>query len=184
MQILQDKKHIKLQKDFLIFTIPFIILGLSLVLTKSVDFNINIVVGIMLILTGAFRQLPKLQMQIKLFLKGNMKLYLVVMGGIHGISNMGGGLLTILSSTLFNNKKEIRANIAYGYFMFAMAQIIVLSIHSPHLFKWDNVVFPVISVFTYVLLGNIVYQKTSDTMYQKLITIFALAYGVALLLPL
>ncbi len=152
MQILHGKRHIKLQKEFLIFTMPFIILGLTLVLTSPFDFNIKIIVGFLLILTGVLRQLPKLQNVMKSLLREHMKLYLVIMGGNHGVSNMGGGLLTILSSTLIDNKKEIRVNIAYGYLVFALTQIIVLAIHSTHLFKWINVVFPIISVITYALL--------------------------------
>lgn len=184
MQILHEKRHIKLRKEFLIFTIPFIILGLALVLTKRFDFDMKLIVGCLLILTGTLRQLPKLQNAMKSLLKEHRKLYLVGMGFIHGVSNMGGGLLTILSSTLFNNKREIRANIAYGYLIFAMTQIIVLVILSPHLFKLINVVFPAISIFTYALLGNVVYHKASEKMYQNLITVFTLAYGLVLLIPL
>jgi hypothetical protein len=183
MQVLQGKKYIKLRKDFLIFTIPFIIVGLALILTKRFAFDMKTIVGLMLILTGSIRQFPKLQRAMKSFFENQMKLYLIGMGFIHGVSNMGGGLLTILSSGLFNNKREIRVNIAYGYLIFAVTQIIVLVILSPHLLTADNFVFAAISVFTYILLGNFIFHKSSEKTYQTVITLFTLAYGVVLLIP-
>ncbi len=181
MQIFHGKEHIKLRKDFLIFTVPFIIFGLALVLTNRFAFDMKTVVGLMLILTAAIRLFPKLQKAMKRILEKQLKLYLIGMGFIHGLSNMGGGLLTILSSGLFDNKKEIRVNIAYGYLIFALTQIIVLAVLRPHLLKVDNLVFLVISLFTYLLLGNFIFHKSSEKTYQNFITLFTLAYGVVLL---
>ncbi len=183
MQILQGRSHIKLRRDFLIFTIPFIIVGLALILTQRFTFDMKTIVGLMLIVTGAIRQFPKLQHAMKRFFENQMKLYLIGMGFIHGVSNMGGGLLTILSSGLFNNKREIRVNIAYGYLIFALTQIIVLVILSPHLLTVDNFVFAAISMVTYILVGNFIFHKSSEKMYQTVITLFTLAYGVVLLIP-
>jgi uncharacterized protein len=180
LQIMNEKKHIKLRKDFLIFTVPFIMLGLFIALTKPIDFNLKHIISILLLLTGTLRLFPTLQDTIKRFLKSNMKIYMIILGAIHGVSNMGGGLLTILASTLFNNKNEIRVNIAYGYLIFALTQITVLAFYSPHLFSWFSVIFPVISISTYTLIGNIVYKKASEVSFRNLITIFTFAYGIVL----
>ena len=48
------------------------------------------------------------------------------MGFVHGISNMGGGFLTIFATALYDDKARTRANIAYGYLVFAVSQISVL----------------------------------------------------------
>jgi uncharacterized protein len=183
MQIFHGKDEVKLKKEFLIFTIPFIILGLTVVLVKWFSFDMKIPVGLMLILTGTVRLFPKIQNSMERFLRKQMKFYLISMGFIHGLSNMGGGLLTILSSSLFKKKKEVRANIAYGYLIFAMTQIIVLSILKPSLFHLNIMVFPFISLFTYICLGNIMFLKSNEKMYQSFITVFTLAYGIVLLFP-
>jgi hypothetical protein len=182
MQIMHGKTEIKLKKEFLIFTIPFIILGLTLVLVKWLDLDMKILVGLMLILTGVIRLVPKLQSKMDRFLKKQMKFYLIGTGFIHGLSNMGGGLLTILSSSLFKRKKEIRANIAYGYLIFGTTQIFVLAVFNPSLFHFNMIVFPFISLFTYVCLGNIIFLKSEEKIYGNLITAFTLAYGTVLLL--
>lgn len=182
MQIIHGRNEIKFKNEFLIFTIPFIILGLTLVLINWFNLGMKIIVGLMLILTGAIRLFPKLQNTMDRFLKKQMKFYLVGMGFIHGLSNMGGGLLTILSSSLFKDKKEIRANIAYGYLIFAATQIIVLAILHPSLFHRNIIVLPVISLVTYVCLGNILFLKSKEKIYQNLITGFTLVYGIVLLL--
>ena len=177
MQILHGKEHIKLRKDFLIFTVPFIMFGLALVLTERNAFDMKMIVGLMLIVTGVIRLVPKLQKALKRILQKQMKLYLIGMGFIHGHSNMGGGLLTILTSGLFDNKQEIRVNIAYGYLIFALTQIIVVAILRPHLLKADNLIFLATSLFTYLLLGNVIFHKSAEKTYQNFITVFTLAYG-------
>ena len=102
MQIIQGRNDIKLKKEFLIFTIPFIILGLTLVLKNWLKLDMKILVGVMLLLTGTIRLIPELQKAMDRFLRKQIKFYLIGMGFIHGLSNMGGGLLTILSTSLFN----------------------------------------------------------------------------------
>jgi uncharacterized protein len=183
MQNFHGRDDIKLRKEFFILTIPFIIIGLTLVLIKWFYLDMKIMVGVMLILTGGIRLLPKFQNTMEYFIKKHMKLYLIGMGFIHGLSNMGGGLLTILSSTLFKDKKEIRANIATGYLIFATTQITVLAVLKPSIFHLNIIVFPFLSLFTYIFLGNILFLKSKEKIYQKLITVFILAYGVVLLLP-
>ena len=181
IQVFHGKNEIKLKKEFLIFTIPFIILGLTLVLIKWFNLDIKILVGLMLILTGAIRLFPKIQNIMERFLRKQMIFFLTCMGLIHGLSNMGGGLLTILSSSLFQDKREIRANIAYGYLIFATTQVIVLAILNPSLFRPNVIVFPIISLFTYVCLGNFIFLKSRENVYQNLITVVIFAYGIVLL---
>lgn len=183
IQVFHGKNEIKVKKEFLIFTIPSVILGLTLVLIKWFNLDIKILVGLMLILTGAIRLFPKIQKTMERFIRKQMIFFLTGMGLIHGLSNMGGGLLTILSSSLFQNKREIRANIAYGYLIFATTQIIVLAILNPSLFRPNIIVFPFISLFTYVCLGNFIFLKSKEKMYQSLITVLIFAYGIVLLFP-
>jgi len=182
LQILHGRNEIKMKNEFMIFTVPFIILALSLVLMKWIKLDMKIIVGIMLVLTGIIRALPRLYNLMKIFLKKNLKIYLIGMGVIHGLSNMGGGLLTILSISLFNGKNEIRANIAYGYLIFAVTQILVLAILNPSIFNLKIIIFPFISTITYIFLGNIIFRKSKEGLYQNLITVFILVYGIILLI--
>ena len=87
IQVFHGKNEIKLKKEFLIFTIPFIILGLTLVLIKWFNLDIKILVGLMLILTGAIRLFPKIQSIMERFLRQQMIFFLTCMGLIHGLSN-------------------------------------------------------------------------------------------------
>ena len=183
IQIFHGRNDIKLKKEFLLFTIPSIIFGLVLVLINSFNFNMKFLVGSILTLTGAARLFPKIQNTMEIFLKKKMNLYLIAMGFIHGISNMGGGFLTIFSSSLFKNKKEIRANIAYGYLIFATTQTLVLAILNPDIFHLKIFIFPLISICAYIFIGNIIFLNSKEKIYQNLITVLILAYGVVLLLP-
>ena len=52
----------------------------------------------------------------------------MILGFIHGLTNLGGILLSILSSNISDNKNIIRYNMASGYFIFAILQILFVNI--------------------------------------------------------
>ncbi len=103
------------------------------------------------------------------------------MGLIHGLSNMGGGLLTVLVSSSNHEKDSIRANVAYGYLIFAAAQLTVLALLNPSLFSLSSVILSVVSLLTYGTVGKVLYLKSPKAVYQQLITLLVLAYGAILM---
>ena len=103
------------------------------------------------------------------------------MGLIHGLSNMGGGLLTVLVSSSNHEKDSIRANVAYGYLIFAAAQLTVLALLNPSAFSLSSVILSVVSLLTYGTVGQVLYLKSPKAVYQQLITVLVLAYGAILI---
>jgi hypothetical protein len=115
------------------------------------------------------------------FLQKRLKAYLMAMGFVHGLSNMGGGLLTILITSIYDEKETIRANIAYGYLVFALSQIVVLLLLHPAAFSVKSPFLALISFTMYSTVGSAIFLKTSRGVYQQMITAFILAYGVVLI---
>ena len=115
------------------------------------------------------------------WLKKHTKLFMMAMGLIHGLSNMGGGLLTVLVSSSNNEKESIRANIAFGYLIFAAAQLVVLAALNPSVFSLNSVILSVVSLLTYATVGQLLYLKSPKAVYQQLITALVLAYGAILI---
>jgi hypothetical protein len=136
---------------------------------------------VMLIFFSIARFSSRLQALLVKLLKRHTKLYLMLMGFVHGISNMGGGLLTIFASALYDDKERTRANIAYGYLVFAISQILVLLILHMEAFQLACIPLAIVALVTYLTVGNFIYLKSSRAVYQKLITLFMLAYGVLLI---
>jgi predicted RND superfamily exporter protein len=104
----------------------------------------------------------------------------MIMGFVHGISNMGGGLLTIFATALYDDKARTRANIAYGYLVFAISQILVLLFFHMEAFHAACVPLAVVALGVYLTVGNFIYVKSSRAVYQQVITLFMLAYGILL----
>ena len=91
-------------KKMLFYTIPFIVLFLFFV--TSTELNINLLVGGFLILIALQKQFPVLDGQIKKTMKFE-PIYLSLMGVIHGLTNLGGSLLT----AIIMNKNCLKINL-------------------------------------------------------------------------
>ena len=90
------------------------ILTLGTVLLVDVQLGIHILVGSMLILSAATRISPNFAHRFKVLLEKNGRAYLLILGLVHGASNMGGALITIYAASLFRTKVLIRANIGFA----------------------------------------------------------------------
>ena len=181
MQVFYGRKHLgDLRNSILIYCVPCIVVGLALVLTKLLALDIKILVGATLIFSAFTRFHKGAQRVLFNVLQRYTKLYLMLTGFMHGISNMGGGFLTILATTLYDDKERTRANIAYGYLVFAFSQIAVLLLLHAEAFKISCLLLAAVAGGTYLTVGRFVYVRSSRAVYQQGITVFMLAYGVVL----
>ncbi|MCH7753031.1 MAG: TSUP family transporter [Planctomycetes bacterium] len=182
MQVVDGRKHIgELRTSIFVYCVPCIVVGLALVLSKLLTFDIKLLVGVTLIFSAFARFNKGLQEALVKMLKRHTKLYLMIMGFVHGISNMGGGLLTIFATALYDDKERTRANIAYGYLVFAISQISVLLLLHFDAFHLNCLPLAIVALGTYLTIGNFIYVRSSRAVYQQWITLFMLAYGVLLI---
>jgi uncharacterized membrane protein YfcA len=182
MQVLHGRDRIdQLRKSFLVYSVPLIVVGLVLVVREILVIDVKILVGLALVFSAITRYHKKMQQAVANLLERHSKLYLMFMGFVHGLTNMGGGFLTVMVTTLYDDKESTRANIAYGYLVFALSQIIVLLLLHPGVFSISSILLAAIALLTYFIVGNVLYVKSSRSVYQHLITVFMLAYGILLI---
>lgn len=182
MQVVEGQKHIgEFRSSILVYCVPCIVVGLALVLSELLIINIKLLVGAILIFSAFTRFKKGLQQALVNLLKRHAKTYLMLMGFVHGISNMGGGLLTIFATALYDDKVRTRATIAYGYLLFAASQIAVLLLVHREAFHVNCLLLAVVALATYLTVGSFIYVKSSRAAYQQFITLFMLAYGVLLI---
>jgi len=105
-------------------------------------------------------------------------LYYVLIGFIHGVSNMGGGPLSILMSTIYTDKAKIRANIAFIYFVLASFQLMILFIIDSTSLKYANFALMLFSLGAYLIANKYIADKVNDKKYIILINILILIYGI------
>lgn len=158
-------------------TLPMIFLGL-LVALRGIDTRwMPIVVGITLLGLGLLRLSSRAIAWLNRVMVNYQIVYLGAMGLLHGLSNMGGGLLVAYASALAHEKEEIRRIIALGYLAFALTQLTTLAINQPQLFKTEYFYLPVISLLAH-LAGNRLFQHLSTAQFGRLVTGLILTYGI------
>ena len=176
-QVLFDRDLIQAKKSILLLTVPTLIIGLIIILLSGNLVNISKIVGIGLLIVASIRQSKVLNNYLSNYIIKRTNMYLLFTGLIHGLSNMGGGPLSILMSSLHNSKIVIRVNIAYVYLFFGISQIIVLTIFQLNAFETNYLIFPLVAIMSYFIIGKPLSNFIDDNKYQSLITIMVFIYG-------
>jgi uncharacterized membrane protein YfcA len=175
----------EIDKDFyikiLIFTIPLIVISLFL-LTRS-NINIGLVVGMFLIFAGLQNYSPKINSLLGMLVRYE-KIYLVVMGIIHGLTNLGGSLLTAIVHNKQLSKHSTRATVAAAYASFAVFQIATLSIAAQHLEIniLNNLIYLIFAMLIYIVAEEAVYVSINNQRYRIIFSVFLFASGILLII--
>ena len=124
-QIFKDHSTIDLDfyKKILIYTTPFIVI--FLIFINMAKINMSILIGVILLLVAAKDFSIRANKMVNLLVRYE-KSYLIIMGIVHGLTNLGGSLLTVVVHAKDYEKRMIRATIAASYATFATFQIVTL----------------------------------------------------------
>jgi hypothetical protein len=178
-QIIRDYKYIEwsLVRRVLLISVPLIIIFLLISLSLNKSFNFNKMIGALLIVL-ALLSLFKINLVQKIKFNKSDSLYFVFLGIVHGLSNIGGSLLSVYVKEYCKNKKAIRGTIAINYLMFAIIQICVLFL-SKKLFvfntDWLNIALVMLTTLS---IGNWIFIKFSEVFYNKVLNLLILSIGV------
>jgi uncharacterized membrane protein YfcA len=163
--------------------LPAIVVGLWLVETFETSNGAHYLVGTMLLVSAFLRLSPAAQRRMTALLAKSGAAFHLVMGLVHGLTNLGGAILTILAGATRTEKRAVRNLIAHYYLMFSIVQILVLIVISglgrEILF---NAFTAGISATTYLLVGNRLFQRVNNPAFQIAFTLFMAAYGGIILL--
>jgi hypothetical protein len=103
------------------------------------------------------------------------------LGIVHGLSNLGGGILTVIVGSCFEDKVSIRRHIAFAYGAMASIQLLVVFLTKRPSFDlglW--LLLPVLAGSTYLLLGQRVFQRAGQRPFQVGLTAMIMSFGVVL----
>ena len=178
IQVVNDYKLIEAKKRAVYLVIPTLVLSLVLVVTYENGINITRIVGVLLLLIGVIRFSSKLQALLSSTVKKHIQIYYIIIGVVHGISNMGGGPLSILMSTIYSKKEIIRANVAFIYLILAMFQLVVLSIMSLTSLRSEVMLLIPISLASYIFTSKFISSEVNDKKYTFILNAMVLVYGV------
>ena len=178
IQSIENYPLVRAQRKVAYFTIPAMTFSLIFIVSYDYVIDIRKVVGLFLIFIGIVKFSSKLQIYLQFFIEKQLRLYYVLIGFIHGVSNMGGGPLSILMSTVYTDKAKIRANIAFIYLVLASFQLMILFIIDSTSLKYANFALMLVSLGAYLIANKYIADKVNDKKYIILINILILTYGI------
>ena len=177
-QIIQDKAEIDLEfyKKILIYTIPPIVLSLAFMVKMQI--NVSFFIGAFLL----FISLKSLSLTVEKSIASLFRFdrtYFILQGIIHGLTNLGGSLLTSKIFSMDIGKAEKRATVSLSYFTFALFQIVTLVSLGKLVEFHFSYVF--IGAIVFALTDYFVYKKISSKKYDKLFAVFLFLSGCMLI---
>ena len=177
-QVWEDRREISgLGAEILKYTVPAIILGLAWVLHQGSSFPLRPVVCGMLFFTALIRLRSRWMSVLRSVLARRRREYLVLTGLIHGLSNLGGGPLMLLTSSLFATKESIRVHTAWGYLLMALSQIVLIEVMDSAPRPDGYAVYPATALLVYFVLGRRTFRWTANSVFQGLLTVLILVFA-------
>lgn len=178
-QITKDYKYININiyRNILYLTIPTIVIFLYFI--SVVKINLHLIMGLFLLFIAAKDKFDILKNTLENILSYNKTFY-IIMGAIHGMTNLGGALLTAKIFHTNLNKYEKRATIAAAYLTFAIFQIATLIILSSQ-FELINLFYVLLGILIYFGINKITFHNLSNDKYNQLFSIFLLFSALVLI---
>lgn len=176
----KEKLHGGYRKLFFMTCLPLLVTGMIFATEFDFKFEIRVLVMIMLVVAFIIRTNSELREKLQAFMKNHLMIALGSMGIIHGLSNMGGSILTPLVSSLYKDKNKVLAGVSFDYAFMASLQLIVLILIKGETFHSKFLIGAGISLSIRYLIGKRVFAFTSETNYQRLLNGFILANALLL----
>lgn len=162
--------------------LPCIGFGLWVAGATSVGGWINPLIGFTLVATAVIRLKAKTRRILSDFFHEWIKASHAVMGIIHGLTNLGGGLLVLFAGSVNTEKQHIRYVIAHYYLAFSIIQLAVLgAIMEQHSKIMEHIALPVIASLVYFLVGDRIFLRVTNPHYDGALTAFIALYGAIIL---
>ena len=181
LQFITDKSEDSIfKRDFFIISVPSLMTSLVILKYFYGDLDIEKVVAFVMII---FSIVNILVLRQYLKLKTNrllIKLSLVVLGLLHGLTNLGGSLLTLISSNISKEKIEIRSNISFGYLIFGVIQLSFIVFFTDS-FVLSNPIYFIIPILAFFVSQKL-YQVASSMSFSLTLNTFVLIYGIYILI--
>jgi uncharacterized membrane protein YfcA len=168
-------------KKILLFSIPFVILCLFLVTRTRI--NIGPLIGLFLIVVALKDIWPPLHRLIDSLIRYD-RTYFIAMGVIHGLTNLGGSLLTAMVHHKHYSKDVTRVTTAVSYGTFALFQLLTLLVSLPSFdLPAEQIVFYMTAgVSVFFFMEHMVYAHLGPERYRAIFAVFLFLSGTALML--
>jgi hypothetical protein len=170
------------RRKFLTWTTPALLLATAATLRFGSPHGIRALVGVMLLVTAATRLVRPARHAFAHVVRGHLRPLLAGLGALHGASNLGGGILSVIVGTTFTDKSDARRHIAFCYgIMAALQLVVVLVTASPYIDPGLTLVLPLLAGATYLLAGQRLFLRAGQRVFDAGLTGMIASFGLVLL---
>ena len=183
LQIFYQKNSIRsLVLEYNIFCLPFLIIFLVIAIKLKDALDAKLYVSIFLIITSLIILNKNRIVRSDKFLLKYRKVYLIIIGAIHGFTNMGGGFLSIFS-TLINGGDRVltRKYISYGYLVMGSIQYVTILLIGSNNVDFIKLYYIFLALVLFFPCQK-VFNKLNDQIFIKIINYIALTFGIVALI--
>ncbi len=168
-------------KKVLLYSVPLVVLFLWLV--TAVKINISLAIGVLLIFVALKNFSTTIERALQSIVKYE-RTYLMVMGLVHGMSNLGGSMLTVIIYSKKYPKNKTRVTAALSYATVALCQLAtLLLIGSEFTVSFaDKVSFVQVAIVMFLLTEEMLYNGIDNEKYAKIFAMFLFASGILLII--
>ena len=168
-------------KNLTLFSLPMVFL--TLYLSFYIHLNTNSIIGVFLIVISLKSSIKPISIIIKWMLSFE-RLYLTMMGILHGLTNLGGSLLSgiVLNKELTKDSK--RATIAASYCSMACIQIVTINtvLDYQKFFNTKNFIYWISAPLIFFIIEKYIYHTVDEKLYNRISGFFLFLVGVAVLI--
>ncbi|PUA41321.1 hypothetical protein C5U62_32625 [Pseudomonas protegens] len=175
LQLWADGMNDTVKPSLAIWPLPGLAIGLWIALESGFDIKLELIAAILLVISATLRLSGGVSLRVRALMRRSNRVAMAVIGLVHGLTNLGGSLLTDYASTCEEDKKRCRQFIAFGYAIFAFTQIVLITIFKGYS-TWSitSLGYAVLGGVIYMALGRHVFFKFSQQRYSIALSIFML----------
>ena len=180
-QIVKDHKSVDIAfyKKIIVYTIPFIVIFLAVL--NEIKINIGLLISVLLLFVAAKDFSDRVNNFVNLVVR-HERSYFILMGIVHGLTNLGGPLLTVAVHSKGYEKRTTRATVAASYATFATFQIVTLFFSNFDLnIKLSTIALSMsVGLTMFIVTEKIVYANIDSENYRRLFAAFIFLSGALL----
>jgi uncharacterized membrane protein YfcA len=175
LQLVLDRRlDLATARSLIVWMVPSVVAGLLLILTMSLTLRIDYLVAAILVVSVMLRVSAPVRERLALLCHHYRRAMLLVIGFVHGLTNMGGSLLSVYAAAQSAGKYAIRQYIALGYAFFASTQLLVLVATHPGGAYPQPWLYMAIAAAVFVGLGRSAFGQLNQQHYSMLLNLFTL----------
>lgn len=186
IQIFNTKKNVKknkkiFKKNFFIYCLSVIFISLILLSKYADKIDFGQIVGITLIIILLTKLFSKLRKNFNFFINKNQKIINLLIGFIHGTTNMGGSFLSIYVNEITKDDIKLKTYlIGYAYFFMASTQLLSLILTGNLYLTKVNIVCIILTIFSVIFTSRVI-KNIRPYEYNLIFNSILLVYAFLLL---